>query len=131
MVLKRSSIAALALALSACGSQQSGTAAQALQTCNAGAQHVHVHDSGEIVRVLGTRRTYSGDHEGFLIALRPRVFKVEDNVDITGYIPLHRGDRVTLDGQFECNDDVIHWTHRDPRGRHPAGYIEVNGTRYQ
>lgn len=131
MDFKRSSIAAFALALSACAPQQADTAAQALQTCDAGAQHVHVHDIGEVVRVLGTRRSYSGDHEGFLVALPPRVFKVEDNIDITGYIPLRRGDRITVDGQFECDDDVIHWTHRDPRGRHQAGYIEVHGTRYQ
>ena len=84
-----------------------------------------------MTRVLGMRDSRSGEHEGFLIEASGNVYKVEDNADITGPIPLHRGDTVSLLGQFECNDNVIHWTHHDPRGRHPAGYIEVNGTRYQ
>jgi hypothetical protein len=84
-----------------------------------------------VVRVLGIRNSYSGAHEGFLIAAQQRRIKVEDNVDITGPIPLRRGDAVSLLGQYECDDGVIHWTHRDPRGRHIAGYIEVNGQRYQ
>jgi len=80
-------------------------------------------------------------HEGFVIAACPPnlaacdpsspTFKVEDNVDITGPIPLHRGDAVSLLGQFECDDNVIHWTHRDPAGRHASGYLKVNGRMYE
>jgi hypothetical protein len=81
--------------------------------------------------VLGERRTQGGDHEGFIFAAEGRTYKVEDNVDITGPVPLRRGDAVALQGQFECDDYVIHWTHRDLRGRHPSGYIDVNGRRYQ
>jgi hypothetical protein len=84
-----------------------------------------------VTRVLGIRRSYSGAHEGFLIAANGQRIKIEDNVDITGPIVLRRGDAVSLLGQYECDDGVIHWTHHDPRGRHPAGYIEVNGQRYQ
>jgi Protein of unknown function (DUF3465) len=84
-----------------------------------------------VVRVLGIRRSYSGAHEGFIVDAQQHQIKVEDNVDITGPIPLRRGDTVSLLGQYECDDGVIHWTHRDPRGRHIAGYIEVNGQRYQ
>lgn len=94
--------------------------------------HVEVYiPRASVTRVLGMRDSRSGEHEGFLIEASGNVYKVEDNADITGPIPLHRGDTVSLLGQFECNDNVIHWTHHDPRGRHPAGYIEVNGTRYQ
>jgi hypothetical protein len=58
--------------------------------------------------------------------------RVEDNVDLTGPIPLAPGDAVTVRGEYEYDrrGGVIHWTHRDPRGRHPPGYVDVNGERY-
>jgi Protein of unknown function (DUF3465) len=42
-------------------------------------------------------------------------------------------DSVSFYGQFETNDrgGVIHWTHRDPRGRHIDGWLEHRGRRYQ
>lgn len=56
---------------------------------------------------------------------------VEDNVSITGVIPLRSGERISLLGQLECDDLVIHWTHHDPAFRHLSGYIEADGRRYQ
>jgi len=82
-------------------------------------------------RVTGLRQSQSGLHEGFLLQIARPPILVEDNAGITGTIPLKPHDRVALQGQYECNDGVIHWTHRDPRFHHPAGYIEVNGKRYQ
>jgi hypothetical protein len=128
------SLAALA-ALSGCAAGAAVSADQAWTACandRSPSHHLQVYiPKATVTRVLGTRFSRSGDHEGFLIAVNGRVFKVEDNTDITGPIPLHQGDVVSLLGQFECDDNVIHWTHRDPRGRHPSGYIEVNGQRYQ
>lgn len=81
--------------------------------------------------MLGERSGEAGVHEGFIVAASGSRFKVEDNVDITGPIPLRRGEAVELQGQYECDDGVIHWTHRDPRGRHLAGYVKVDGHVYQ
>ncbi len=83
-----------------------------------------------VVRVLGDRNSGGGTHEGFIIDAGGHSIRVEDNVDVTGPIPLRRGDVVSLLGQFECDDEVIHWTHRDPSGRHAAGYVKVNGRLY-
>ena len=57
--------------------------------------------------------------------------RIEDNVSVTGPIPLSKGELVTLQGQYECNDGVIHWTHHDPRGRHVGGFIEAGGKIYR
>lgn len=84
-----------------------------------------------VVRVLGERGSRSGVHEGFIIRVGRRTLKVEDNVQITGPVPLRRGDAVSLLGQLECDDEVIHWTHHDPRGRHMGGYVKVNGKLYE
>ncbi len=128
--------AALTFSLIAC-SNAGGVEhfSQALEACSRGARSVEIRERGVVTRVLGTRLSESGHHEGFLFALPMRgtrtQLRVEDNVDITGPIPLHRGQRIELQGQLECNDLVIHWTHRDPRGQHIAGYISVNGHVYQ
>ena len=128
--------------LAACAGAPSYTSLDQVQrACRSGAPYTEVTLSGYVTRVLGTRTTEGGTHEGFEFATascapqnRPcasAAIRVEDNTDITGPVPLQRGDAVTLRGQYECNDGVIHWTHRDPRGRHEGGYIEVNGARYQ
>jgi hypothetical protein len=46
---------------------------------------------------------------------------------------LRKGDTVTLYGEYVWNNHggLMHWTHRDPSGRHAAGYIEWQGRRYQ
>ena len=127
----RASILA-ALALAGCATVSAPSSLDRVQRdCAAGASHEEVVLTGTVVRVLGTRAGYSGAHEGFILATQHTTLTVEDNVDLTGPIPLQRGEGVTLQGQYECNDGVIHWTHHDPRGRHIGGYIEVHGTRYQ
>jgi hypothetical protein len=96
------------------------------------AGHAEVYVPAAVVtRILGERESRSGLHEGFIIRTGARTFKVEDNADITGPIPLQRGETISLLGQLECNDLTIHWTHHDPSGRHAGGYIKANGKTYE
>lgn len=120
---------ALLTALSGCASNalRPDDIAGARNACARGALHAEVALSGVVNRVLGVRSGRSGSHEGFIVD----GLRVEDNIDITGYIALRRGDRVELLGQYECDDGVVHWTHHDPRGRHPSGYITVGGRTYR
>lgn len=105
----------------------------AMSSCNTNPSgHAEVYvPVATVVRVLGERSGRSGEHEGFIIRAQERTYKVEDNTNITGPIPLQRGDTVSLLGQLECDDFVIHWTHHDPRGRHMSGYVKVNGRLYE
>ena len=80
----------------------------------------------------------SGGHEGFLLHLRGAAgrgltVRVEDNVDLTGYIPLAAGDDVTVRGEyvFDPRGGLVHYTHRDPRGHHAAGYVRARDRLYQ
>lgn len=131
LVRRFSLLVAAALALAGCGGAQNLSGALARCASNPGG-HVRVYIPRAYVdRVLGERSGASGVHEGFIVRAGGATYRVEDNVNITGPIPLRRGDVVTLLGQFECDDRVIHWTHHDPRGRHPSGYIEVNAKLYE
>jgi len=132
------SIAALSAAIACAGCAAGASDLQQAQIACAGDRgsyrHLEVYvPRATVTRVLGFRSTRSGMHEGFLFtaAGSPSNVLVEDNTDITGPIPLHRGQTISLLGQYECSDGVIHWTHRDPAGRHVSGYIEANGQRYQ
>jgi hypothetical protein len=128
----RLAVSAALAALAACASGATNVQSALAACASNSAAHAQVYiPNARVTRVLGIRESRSGAHEGFIISASGRSFKVEDNVEITGRIPLHRGDAVSLLGQLECDDDVIHWTHHDPAGRHPAGYVKVNGATYE
>ena len=46
---------------------------------------------------------------------------------------LKAGDTVQFSGDYEWNPrgGVIHWTHHDPAGRHPSGWVKYKGQTYQ
>lgn len=120
----------LLLALMGCAGAPE-TIEQAMASCARGASSVAVVASGTVAQLLGTYSSPTGQHEGFTLRSKAMTIRIEDNVSITGPIPLSKGEPVTLQGQYECNDGVIHWTHRDPRGRHIGGYIEAGGKIYR
>lgn len=104
---------------------------KAMAICARGASAVEVTASGSVARLLGNYTSRTGTHEGFLLTSGDLKIRVENNTTITGHIPLSKGEAVSLQGQYECNDGVIHWTHHDPRGRHIGGFIEAGGKIYR
>ncbi len=85
------------------------------------------------------KRTLADDNEGS----RHQRFIVQDsdgntiliahNIDLAPRVPLAAGDSVALYGRYEWNDKggVLHWTHLDPTGQEPGGWIEYRGKRYR
>jgi len=126
----------LAAGASACSTTQTPDDAALCAAYGAGRSHVEVVADGTVTRVLGIAPGRTSPHEGFLMRLGSGcsvVVRVEANTDFTGPIPLSVGDRVAVKGEYEYYPigGVIHWTHRDPRGRHEGGYIEVAGRQYE
>jgi len=85
------------------------------------------------------RRTLPDDREGsrhqrFILDLGDGLtVLVAHNIDLAPRVPLQPGDRVRVRGEYEWNDrgGVIHWTHHDPRGRRPGGWIRHAGELYE
>ena len=93
-----------------------------------------VQGSGMVLRVLPDDNDGSR-HQRFILELSSgRTLLIAHNIDLAPRISsLSSGDSVSFYGQYESNPQggVIHWTHRDPQGRHTAGWLEHNGRRYQ
>jgi hypothetical protein len=93
-----------------------------------------VSGTGTVDRVLSDDNDGSR-HQRFILRLSSgRSVLVAHNIDLAPRIrSIAQGDSVSFYGQFETNDrgGVIHWTHRDPQGRHVDGWLEHNGRRYQ
>jgi len=79
--------------------------------------------------------TEGSRHQRFILRLpSDQTILVAHNIDLAPRIPaLKAGDSVTFSGEYEWNDrgGVVHWTHRDPDGRHPAGWLKHAGKTYQ
>jgi hypothetical protein len=134
--LRNAALIASAL-LAGCASNGS-TAPDNAAVCKAfsGAQsHVEVTAKGTVARDFGVRAGRESAHEGFLLRLSSDcdlVVRVEANTDFTGTFALRRGQPVEVRGEYEYYPlgGVIHWTHRDPQGRHPGGFIQTGGHQY-
>ena len=60
-------------------------------------------------------------------------FRVVDNVTLAPRVPARPGDRVTVQGELvhdRGRPPIVHWTHHDPHGRHPDGFISLGGRVY-
>lgn len=95
--------------------------------------NVVVEVSGQVERTLRDD-TQGSAHQKFLVRLAPHLtLLVAHNIDVAPRVPVQRGSAVRLRGEYEWNAQggVLHWTHRDPQGRHQDGWIEFEGRRYQ
>ena len=95
--------------------------------------NVIVEADGIVAKVLRDD-TDGSRHQRFILRLRSRqTLLVAHNIDLSSRIEsLKPGDHVAFRGEYEWNaaGGVIHWTHADPAGRHPAGWLKHGGKIY-
>ncbi|MDF3128289.1 DUF3465 domain-containing protein [Kiritimatiellaeota bacterium B1221] len=95
---------------------------------------VQVSGKGEIIKVLPDD-TQGSRHQKFLLDLgQGLTILIAHNIDLAPRVPsIREGDTIGFQGEYEWTDKggVVHWTHHDPAGRHPGGWLEFQGKRYQ
>jgi Protein of unknown function (DUF3465) len=88
--------------------------------------NVQVEGAGVVVRVLGDDNDGSR-HQRFIVELPSgQTVLISHNIDLAPRVSsLAAGDRVQFYGEYEWNNKggVVHWTHHDPAGRHPDGWV--------
>ena len=106
--------------------------AEVLEAFNARRSGVEVEATGVVARRLADDRT-GLPHERFILRVGELTVLVAHNTELAPPVPLAPGDTVEVRGEYEWNQlgGVIHWTHRDPGGRHPPGWIRFRGRLYQ
>lgn len=115
------------------GRPVSGAADPVLEAFRAGRSDVIVEGRGTVEKVLRDD-TKGSRHQRFILSLGPgHSVLISHNIDLAARIPdLRRGDEVQFKGEYEWNErgGVVHWTHRDPRGRHPHGFLYRGTQKY-
>lgn len=99
------------------------------------------HRSGVLVEADGTvAKLFSDDrrgsrHQRFLVRLDSgHTVLISHNIDLAPRVDaLGTGDAIAFRGEYEWNDKggVVHWTHHDPDGRRPGGWLRHDGRTYR
>lgn len=96
--------------------------------------NLQVFGQGVVIKLLPDDNSGS-KHQKFVIRLtNGQTLLVAHNIDLAARISgLSEGDSITFNGQYEWNEQggVLHWTHRDPNGSHPSGWLQHRGQTYQ
>jgi len=96
--------------------------------------NVQVSGNGTVISILKDDNNGSR-HQKFILRLSSgKTILVAHNIDLAPRInSLSNGDQVLFYGEYEWNNKggVVHWTHRDPNGRHIGGWLKHNGKTYQ
>lgn len=96
--------------------------------------NLRVEGRGVVKRILPDDNDGSR-HQRFILKLGSgQTLLIAHNVNVAPRIPgLRKGDKVAFRGEYDWNPEggVIHWTHHDPDGRHPGGWLKHKGKTYR
>jgi hypothetical protein len=112
----------------------SATRDSVLDAVRAHARDVGVEGRGTVMRTLPDDHDGSR-HQRFLLRLSDGgSVLIAHNIDLAPRLNgLAEGERVEFRGEYVWNPKggTVHWTHDDPRGRHPGGWLRWRGRTYR
>ena len=124
----------LAGLIAACGPRATGGDQSIAQAYERHQSNVPVQGEGVVSRILRDDTTGT-PHQKFILRIGSgQTVLIDHNTELAPRIDdLKAGDSVSFSGEYVWNDQggLVHWTHHDPAGRHPAGWLKHNGRTYQ
>lgn len=105
-----------------------------LRAIQSRADGVQVEGEGRVVRILADDHDGSRHQRIIVRVSTGQTLLIAHNIDLAPRVTdVSEGDLLTFNGEYAWNDKggVVHWTHRDPRGQHPAGWIRHAGRVFQ
>jgi len=95
---------------------------------------LQIEGQGRVIKILSDDNQGSR-HQRFIIKLASgQTLLIAHNIDLAPKLKnLRIGDEVSFYGEYEWSEKggTLHWTHRDPGGRHIDGWLKHNGRIYQ
>lgn len=99
-----------------------------------GRSNVQLGGEGRIVHILADDNNGSR-HQKFIVELESgHSLLISHNIDLAPRVDnLREGESIEFYGEYEWNKKggVIHWTHHDPKGAHPGGWLKYQGRVFQ
>ncbi len=93
-----------------------------------------VQGIGIVVKVLKDD-TNGLQHQKFLLKVSDNItILIAHNIDLAPRVDdIHEGDTVAFKGEYiyTPKGGTVHWTHKDPRGNHAAGWLEHKAKKYE
>jgi len=90
--------------------------------------------TGRIVKIIKGDK-YGSNHQRFVVKLESgQNILIAHNIDLAPkVVGLQTGALISFKGEYEWNNKggVIHWTHHDPKGSHPNGWLFYNNQKYE
>ncbi len=95
---------------------------------------IPVQGTGQIIKELADDNNGSR-HQRILLKLPEGLtILIAHNIDIAERVAnIQTGDSIEFKGEYAWNakGGVVHWTHHDPNGRHPGGWLKHQNQTYQ
>jgi hypothetical protein len=96
--------------------------------------NLQVSGQGVVIKLLPDDNSGSR-HQKFIVKLaNGQTLLVAHNIDLAPRVSgLSEGDSVMFNGEYKWSEKggLLHWTHRDPDGSHPSGWLKHHGQTYQ
>ncbi|MFT4020862.1 MAG: DUF3465 domain-containing protein [Acinetobacter sp.] len=96
--------------------------------------NIQVKGEGTVKAILKDDNEGSRHQKFILNVGNDQTVLVAHNIDLAARLDgLRKGDTVQFYGEYEYSDKggVLHWTHKDPQGRHKDGWLKFAGRVYQ
>lgn len=95
--------------------------------------NIHVKQNGRILKILNDDELRPR-HQRFVVQLNSgQKLLIAHNIDLAPKVEsLKVGATISFYGDYEWNEKggVVHWTHHDPKGQHPNGWLLYENRKY-